>query len=119
VGADLDAGADFPQLARLLAHLDIDAALEQGERRGQSADAGADNQDASRRAHKPLRAGWVRVSTVGQELIGNSRLRLSPPRSSAEFRPRQKPRNLATSRFWTRSRVLSCRRSSRGIAARR
>ena len=51
VGADLDAGADFLELVRLLVNLDIDAALEQGKRRRQSTDAGADDGDLPRRAH--------------------------------------------------------------------
>ena len=45
VGADLDAGADLLQLGRLLVDLDVEAALEQRQRRGQSADAAADDDD--------------------------------------------------------------------------
>src|SRR5260370_26041552 len=54
VGADLDAGADLLELARLVVNLDIDAALEQGKRRGQSTDAGANDNDILRRAHGQL-----------------------------------------------------------------
>src|SRR5262249_48328828 len=49
VGADLDTGADFLELARLFVDFDVDAALEQRKRRGQSANAGADDSDFSRR----------------------------------------------------------------------
>src|SRR5258707_8626893 len=94
VGADLDAGADFLELVRLFVDLDIDAALEQGKRRSQSTDPGADDGDIFRRAHGRLRT-WCSGG-----LIGISRRMPSPPRSSAEFPPRQKPRNPATSRFW-------------------
>ena len=45
VGADLDAGADLLQLRRLLVDLDVEAALEQRQRRGQPADAAADDDD--------------------------------------------------------------------------
>ena len=45
VGADLHAGADLAQLGRLLVDLDLDAAPQQGERAGQPADAGADDDD--------------------------------------------------------------------------
>ncbi len=43
VGADLHAGADLAELGRLLVDLDVDAALQQGEPRGEPADAGADD----------------------------------------------------------------------------
>jgi hypothetical protein len=59
VGADLDAGADLPELARLLVDLDVDAAREQGERRGQATDARADHDDLLWRAHGLIRGcGW-------------------------------------------------------------
>ena len=45
VGADLHAGADLAQLGRLLVDLDLDAAQQQGERAGEPADAGADDDD--------------------------------------------------------------------------
>ena len=45
VGAELHAGPDLAQLGRLLVDLDVDAALPQGERASQPADAGADNDD--------------------------------------------------------------------------
>src|SRR5262249_15865000 len=51
VRADLDAGADLLELARLFVNLDIDAALEQGKRGGQPTDAGADDDHMFRRAH--------------------------------------------------------------------
>jgi len=51
VGADLDAGADLLELARLFVNFDVDAALEQRKRRGQATDAGADDKDLFRRAH--------------------------------------------------------------------
>src|SRR5262249_55912235 len=51
VGADLDAGADLLELARLFVNRNVDAALEQGQRRAQSADAGADDKDMFRCAH--------------------------------------------------------------------
>src|SRR5215468_11256627 len=54
VGADLDAGAHFLELVRLFVNLNVDAALEQGKRRGQSTDAGADDNDLSRRVHGRL-----------------------------------------------------------------
>jgi hypothetical protein len=41
----VDADAEFAELARLLADFDLDAALMQGERRGQAADPGACNND--------------------------------------------------------------------------
>jgi hypothetical protein len=59
VGADLDAGADFLELARLFVNLDVDAALEQGQRRAQSADAGADDKDMFRRAHGDFESSVV------------------------------------------------------------
>jgi hypothetical protein len=43
VRADLDASADLLELGRLLIDLDVEAALEQGQRGGQSANAGADH----------------------------------------------------------------------------
>src|SRR5262249_16091953 len=51
VGADLDAGADLLELARMFVTLNVDAALEQGPRRGQPTDAGADDNHLFRRAH--------------------------------------------------------------------
>src|SRR5262249_26452026 len=51
VRTDLDAGADFPELIRLLVNLNVDAALEQGKGRRQPADAGADDSDMSRLLH--------------------------------------------------------------------
>ena len=51
IGANLDAGADFLELVRLFVNFNIDAALEQGKRRGQPTDAGADDNDLFRRAH--------------------------------------------------------------------
>ena len=43
VGAELDAGADFLELRRLLQHLDRDALARQRERGGEPADAAADD----------------------------------------------------------------------------
>ena len=43
VRADLDAGAELLQLGRLLIDIDADALPDQRQRRGQSADAGADD----------------------------------------------------------------------------
>src|SRR5215471_6314509 len=51
IGAYLDAGAHFLELVRLFVNFNVDAALEQGKRRGQSTDAGADDNDLSRRVH--------------------------------------------------------------------
>ena len=51
IRADLDAGANFLELVRLFVNLDINAALEQGQRRGQSTNAGADDGDIFRCAH--------------------------------------------------------------------
>jgi hypothetical protein len=99
IGADLDAGADFLELVRLFVNFNIDAALEQGKRRGQSTDAGADDNDLFRRAHEGLRIWREIVRDGGRGLIGISRRKLSPPRSSAEFPPRQKPQNPATRQF--------------------
>jgi hypothetical protein len=45
VGADLQARADLAQLGRLLVDLDLDAALEQGERGGEAADPAPGDQD--------------------------------------------------------------------------
>ena len=56
VGADLDAGADFLEPIRLFVNLDVDATLEQGQRRGQSTDAGADDNDFFRRVHGRFRS---------------------------------------------------------------
>jgi hypothetical protein len=44
VRAELQPGADFLQLRGLLVDLDVDAALEGGERRGEPADARPCNQ---------------------------------------------------------------------------
>src|SRR5215471_1252451 len=51
IGAYLDAGAHFLELVRLFVNFNVDAALEQGKRRGQSTDAGADDNGMFRRAH--------------------------------------------------------------------
>src|SRR5262249_3251205 len=51
IGADLDAGAHFLELVRLFVNFNVDAALEQGNRRGQYADAGAGDNCMFRRAH--------------------------------------------------------------------
>src|SRR5215813_7341468 len=48
VRADLNPGADFLELVGLLVELDIDAALEQSERRRKTADAAADDDDLAR-----------------------------------------------------------------------
>ena len=55
VGTDLDAGADLPEVGRLLVDVDVVAAVEQRQRGGKPADAAAGNQDAmlSARAHRP------------------------------------------------------------------
>ena len=45
VGADLHSSADLAQLRRLLVDLDLDATPQQGERAGQPADTGADDDD--------------------------------------------------------------------------
>ena len=45
VGSELDAGADLLELGRLFQHLHRDALARQRQRRRQSADAAADNQD--------------------------------------------------------------------------
>src|SRR6266545_3057924 len=51
VGADLNASANFLEPIRLLVNFNIDAALEQGKRRSQSADARADDNHVFRRAY--------------------------------------------------------------------
>ena len=43
VRPDVDAGADFGQQARLLVDLHVEAGLQQAKRRGEAADAAADN----------------------------------------------------------------------------
>ena len=48
VGADLHAGADLAQFARLLVDLDLDPAPDQRERAGEPADAAADDEDVVR-----------------------------------------------------------------------
>src|SRR5580704_2146486 len=45
VGADLHAGAELAQFRRLLVDIDVDAAPQQRQRRGKSADAAADDRD--------------------------------------------------------------------------
>ncbi len=52
VGAQLQAGADFAQLRCLLVDVDIEALVEQRERRREAADAAAGNEDM-RNAHHP------------------------------------------------------------------
>ena len=51
VGADLESGADLHDLGRLLIDVDIEAALEQRQRRGQPADARAGDQNLRFSAH--------------------------------------------------------------------
>ena len=51
VRGELHAGADFLQLRRLLVDLDVDAALEQGQRRRESADAAAGDQNTGLAGH--------------------------------------------------------------------
>src|SRR5262245_37095066 len=86
VRADLDAGADLPELARLLVDLDIDAAREQSERRGQSTDAGSDHNDFLWRAHglfrvAPRHAILPTLHTVSQQTsYEEDRLHRSPAR---------------------------------------
>ena len=46
VGADLDAGTDLLEVERLLVDIDVVAAIEQRQRRGESADTAAGDQDA-------------------------------------------------------------------------
>ena len=53
VGADLHAGADLLEVGRLLVDVDVVAALEQRQRRGEPADAAAGDQDVMLRAHRP------------------------------------------------------------------
>jgi hypothetical protein len=48
VGADLDAGADLAQRRRLLEDGDVEAATQQRERGGETADPGTDDEDARR-----------------------------------------------------------------------
>ena len=55
IRSELDAGADFAQLVGLLEHLDVEAALQQRQRRGQAAEAGAGDQDARLVGHDYLR----------------------------------------------------------------
>ena len=45
VGADLDAGADLADARRLLVDMDVEAGLQQMQRRGEAADAAADDRD--------------------------------------------------------------------------
>src|SRR5262249_40240311 len=99
IGADLDAGADFLELIRLFVNFNIDAPLEQGERRSQSTDAGADDNDLFRRAHGRLPSWRDSFWMAGGRVTVISRRKLSPPRSSAGFPPRQKPQNPATRQF--------------------
>src|SRR5262245_41436301 len=99
VGADLDAGADLLELARLFVNLDVDAALEQGQRRGEPADAGADDDHMFRRAHGDFSTSRESFCMAGGGLIAISRRMPSPLRSSAEFPPRRKPRSPAPSQF--------------------
>ena len=47
IGAELHAGPDLPQFGRLLEHAHMVAALDQRQRRGQTAQAGAGDQDIS------------------------------------------------------------------------
>jgi hypothetical protein len=54
VGADLNTGADFLELVRLFANLDVDATLEQGQRHSQSSDARTDDYNMFRRVHRQL-----------------------------------------------------------------
>ena len=84
VGADLDAGADFLQLVRLIVDLDIDAAPKQGQRRGQSADAAADDHDILRLIHTHSRWTWIALGGR-PKLTDFSRRMPSPRRPSAEF----------------------------------
>jgi hypothetical protein len=51
VGTDLDAGANLLEPIRLLVNFNVDAALEQGQRRSQSPDARAHDNHMFRRAH--------------------------------------------------------------------
>src|SRR4029077_12741392 len=125
VRAELDAGADLLEHGRLLVHLDIDAALEQRQRRGESADAAANDDDfGRRRAGDPLHigtpAGLLRVSSRLRtdfrtkeipSLEGRDRpwygSLASPPRHSARCSRRRRWRNpIRTGRFtcWSRFR---------------
>ena len=45
VGADLDAGADFGERSRLFVHMHVEPGSQQGQGRGQAADAAPDNRD--------------------------------------------------------------------------
>ena len=46
VGANLETGADFGELGRLLVNIDVEAALQQRQRPGQPADSGSGDQEA-------------------------------------------------------------------------
>src|SRR6185312_6579804 len=63
VGAKLDAGADFAQLAGLLEYAHVEAAAEQGERHGEAAEAGTGDQHAQLHAVSTGRCyAWPRSS---------------------------------------------------------
>ena len=73
VRADLDAGADLLQLRRLLVDLDVAAALEQRQRRGQSADAAADDDDffVVRHGSLELHAGLLHDLGPARDFLGH------------------------------------------------
>ena len=75
VGADLYAGAEFTELRRLLVNIDVDAAADQGERRGQATDAAADDGDI---------AGHFRLPLTGQP-GSPAALRLRSTKMSSSF----------------------------------
>ena len=81
VRADLDAGADLAQRGRLLVDLDVEAGAEQRQRRGQAADAAADDGDRADSA-----------TPVAVHAIALSRARRAPPGGRDGSRTRARAR---------------------------
>ncbi len=71
VRADLDAGTHLLELDGLLVHLDIEAAPQQRERRGEPANAAADDHDHSLVRSIALDAGRLHDCRPARKLFGD------------------------------------------------
>jgi hypothetical protein len=73
VRADLDAGADLAQRRRLLVHVDVEAGVQQRQRRAEAAEAPADDADRDplgSRARGGRRSRPVRRHRVASSVVG-------------------------------------------------